>query len=182
MTHSTNRTMALTIVILLISFSGFSQQFDWAKDTVSNDVARGQKDTYRNIIRGSGQKATERVNLPVSKLKFILDACAANNITEISAYFTAIRQDDIARYRRNHPETNATDQQLLKSQLIIFRIPRSAFKGAMGAKVNLSNHPTMLMLLGMGLTLLDMPYGDFDMSGDVYLDLGTICPPPTSCD
>jgi hypothetical protein len=182
MTQATKQAFVLSFLVLLISFSGFGQQLDWGKDTVSNEIAAAQKNSYRNIIRGSGQKATERVNLPVNKLKFVLDACAAHNITEISAYFTAIRPEDISRYRRNHPESTATDQQLLKSQLIVFRIPRSAFGGAMGAKIKLSNHPTMITLLSMGLTLLEIPYGDFDATGDVYLDLGTICPPPTSCD
>jgi hypothetical protein len=152
------------------------------KDTVSNDVAKVQKESYRNIIKGSGQKATERVNFPVEKLKFILDACANNNIKDISAYFTAIRPEDISRYRANHPESTATDQQLLKSQLIIFRVPRSAFSGSMGAKVNLSTHPTMISLLGMGLILLDGPFGITGTTEDLYFDIGTICPPPASCD
>ena len=182
MSQSTSHLRGILPALLLFSFSVNAQKIDWKKDTVANDIAKVQKESYRNIIKGSGQKATERVNFPVDKLKYILDACAANNIREISAYFTAIRPEDLSRYRANHPESSATDQQLLKSQLIIFKVPRSAFSGAMGAKINLSNHPTMISLLSMGLVLLDGPLGITGSAEDLYFDFGTICPPPTSCD
>lgn len=153
---------------------------DWSKDTLSKSDAMGRRDTYLNTIRGSGQKATARVNMPVDKLKAIMDACASKGITEVSFLMTVIRPQDVARYRRNHPETSASDEQLKGSQLVIIRVKRGAFEGNKSA--SLSNNATMVSLLSMGLILLDQPYGMDGMEEDIYFDLGVICPPPASCD
>lgn len=173
------------IFLLTISCSGlcFAQnKIEWSKDTVAQADAIGGRSTFLNTVRGSGQKATERINLPVDKLKAVLDACAAHNITEISAMIVTVRQGDLARYRRNHPESTASDNEIKGSQLLVFKVPRSAFEGAMGAKVNLSNSKTMISLLSMGLVRLENPYGITGGSGDLYFGFGSICPPPLSCD
>jgi len=187
MRHSSFRSPRafLSFAMLFIVITAQSQSgVDWKKDTLSNAEAKGGRESYLNTIRGSGQKATERINLPVYKLKAILDACAAKNITEISASVILLRQEDVARYKRNHPETSATDAQIKGSQLIVFKVPRSAFEGAMGAKTKLSNHPLMTSLVSMGLVQLQWKYTDlgFGGAGDIYFEFGTICPPPTSCD
>jgi len=176
----------IRIIILLIVVSGAqAQKIDLSKDTLSRSDARGGRDSYLNALRGSGQKATERVNLSVSKLKEILDACAAKGITEISAHMVLIRQNDVARYRRNHPETTATDAEIRGSQLIVFRVPRRAFPGAAsGAKINQSNNPLMMSLAAVGLVNINAKYSGlgFDTSDDLFFDFGTICPPPAACD
>jgi len=156
---------------------------DWSKDTLSTTDAIGRRDTYLNTIRGSGQKATARVNMPVDKLKTIVDACTANGISEVSFLMTVIRPQDVARYRRNHPSSAATDEQLRGSQLVIIRVNRSAFEKNSGNKSSrLSNSSTMVSLLGMGLIFLDQPYGIDGKDDYFYFDLGVICPPPASCD
>ncbi len=157
---------------------------DWSKDTVSRTDAIGAKSTYLNMIKGSGQKnATERITLPVDKLKTILDACAAKNITEIAVMIVSIRQSDIVRYRKSHPESTATDEQLKGSQILVFKIPRHVFAGATSAKSNLSGNPLIISLLAIGLIQLEKGYSELPAGGDaLYFSLGTICPPPGSCD
>jgi hypothetical protein len=155
---------------------------EWSKDTVSQADAIGGRSTFVNTVKGSGQKATERINLPVDKLKAVLDACALHGISEISAMIVTVRQGDLARYRRNHPESTASDNELKGSQLLVFKVPRSAFEGASGAKVNLTNSKTMISLLSLGLVRLENPFGITGGSGDLYFGFGTICPPPLSCD
>ncbi len=173
--------------LLLFSFTVQSQNpngIDWSKDTISKNDAVGAKSTYLNMIKGSGQKnATERITLPVDKLKSILDACAAKNITEIAVMIVSLRQSDIVRYRKRHPESTATDEQLKGSQILVFKIPRHVFAGATSAKSNLAGHPLMLSLLAAGLIQLDAGYSDLPAAGDaLYFSLGSICPPPGSCD
>jgi hypothetical protein len=181
-----NRNIHLAFFIIaciLFSFSSKAQNpINWSTDTVSKTDALAARSNYLNVIRGSGQKATERINLPVDKLKAIMDACAANNIYEVSVMIVTIRQQDIARYKKSHPESTATDEQLKGSQILVFRIPRRAFQGAMGAKANIMNNAAMISMLGMGLVVLDKPFGKAGSSDDLYLSLGTVCPPPLSCD
>ncbi len=181
------KPVSIFFFLLLFSFVVRAQSpkgIDWSKDTVSKNDAVGAKSTYLNMIKGSGQKnATERIALPVDKLKSILDACAAKNITEIAVMIVSLRQSDIVRYRKSHPESTATDEQLKGSQILVFKVPRHVFAGATSAKSNLAGHPLMMSLLAAGLIQLDASYSDFPATGDaLYFSLGTICPPPGSCD
>lgn len=181
------KPVSIFFFLLLFSFVVRAQSakgIDWSKDTVSKNDAVGAKSTYLNMIKGSGQKnATERIALPVDKLKSILDACAAKNITEIAVMIVSLRQSDIVRYRKSHPESTATDEQLKGSQILVFKVPRHVFAGATSAKSNLAGHPLMMSLLAAGLIQLDAGYSDFPATGDaLYFSLGTICPPPGSCD
>lgn len=161
-----------------------AKHIDWASDTISKADAIGGKNTYVNTVRGSGQLATEKIILPVNKLKEILDACAANYITEVTVLIVTIRQSDVARMRKTNPEISATASQLKGRQMLVFRIPRAAFASASGSKATVSsNSPLMMSLLGMGLALLDASYFDLPATGDdIYFSIGTICPPPASCD
>jgi hypothetical protein len=183
--HNSHRLIITICLALFIApeISAQTSPIDWSMDTLSKSDALGRRDTYLNTIRGSGQKATARVNMPVDKLKAIIDACAARGIPEVSFLMTVIRPQDVARYRRNHPSSTATDEQIKGSQLVIIRVKRSAFTGSTGNKSSsLSNNASMVSLLSMGLILLDQPYGMDGTDEDIYFDLGLICPPPASCD
>ena len=188
MRHSSISTLksilSFTAFLFIATTANSQGGLDWKTDTLSSNAAKGGKDSYLNTIRGSGQKATERINLPVNKLKAVMDACASKGISEISASIVVIRPEDVARYRKNHPESTATDAQIKGSQLIVFRVPRRAFAGEMGARIKLSNHPLMTSLAAMGLVQVQLKYSDlgFGSADDVYLEFGTICPPPTVCD
>jgi hypothetical protein len=111
-----------------------------------------------------------------------MDACDANNITEVSVMIITIRQSDLVQARKHN--LGVTDDQLKGSQMLVFRVPRRAFTGATGAKINVSNNNgLMFSLLGAGLVLLESPYTDLPFSNDdFFFSLGSICPPPTSCD
>ena len=171
--------------LLLISTQVIGQRIDWAADTISKADAMGGRATYVNTIRGSGQLATEKVTLPVGKMKEIFDACYAQNITEVTVMLVAIRQSDMARFRKNNPEVSATNSQLKGRQMLVFRVPRRAFAAAKsGAGINIPNsHPLMLSLLAAGLMQIDASYLDLPFAGDdVFFSIGSICPPPASCD
>ncbi len=157
-------------------------KIDLSKDTISRTNAIGARNTFANSLRSGGNKATDRIKLPVDKLKEIMDACDANNITEVSVMIITIRQNDLVQARKHN--LGATDDQLKGSQMLVFRVPRRAFTGATGAKINVSNNNgLMFSLLGAGLVLLESPYTDLPFgSDDFFFSLGSICPPPTSCD
>jgi len=177
---------AMTLIVILTSFllNAQSSRIEWARDTVSKSDAMGGKDTYVNTIRGSGQLATEKITLPVDKMKEIFDACYANNITEITVFFVAIRSSDLARFRKNNPEISATNSQLKGRQMLVFKVPRHAFGAKSGASAEIpQNHPLILSLAGIGLMQISSSLLDIPATGDdIYFSIGTICPPPASCD
>jgi len=171
----------------LLFFSATRAQpkhINWGSDTVSKADAIGGRSTYVNYIRGSGQLATERIKLPVNKMKEIFDACAAHNITDITVMIVAIRQVDLARFRKNNPEIAATGGTLRGRQMLVFKVPRRAFGYASGAKITPSNtNPLMVSLLSVGLVLTDTSYLDLPAGDDdIYFNIGEICPPPAACD
>ncbi len=161
-------------------------KIDWSRDTISRTDAMGAKKTYINTIKGSGQKPTEQINLPVDKLKEIIDACAANNVTDVSVIIVTIRKDDIKRYRRNNPSLSAdvTDNVIQGSQTLVFKIPRRAFADSAKEATRLSLNPSLMTsLAGAGLVLFKKTENDPQFKAEyIYFSFGSICPPPTSCD
>src|SRR4029079_867284 len=101
--------------------------------------------------------ATTQVNLPVDKLKDIMDACAANGIDMGKVMIVSIRQEDITHYSYNNPGlSDANKADLIGRQILVFRVPRRAFAGAAGSKINISkSNPLMLSLAGSGLIWLE---------------------------
>ena len=167
-----------------ISSAQTANTIDWSTDTVSKATATGARNTYLNMIRGSGQpNATQSINLPVGKLKTIIDACSAYNISEISVMVVALRQNDIAHYRRMHPGSSAKDNDIKGSQILVFRIPRSVFPNAATSKAaSIKNNPTILNLASLGLVLMESAFAEMPVAGDdLFFVMGAICPPPASC-
>ncbi len=176
--------LSLSILFFNSSYAQNSTKIDWSKDTLSIEDVKGANDTYKNTIRGSGQSPTQQVNLPVDKLKEILDACYSNGVSDISVLFITLRQKDVDRYKKNNPGITAPDDEIKGSQMIVIRVPRSAFAGKTGAGINISgNNALPLSLLGTGLIQLKEAYTELPFaSGSLYFSIGTICPPPSSCD
>ena len=178
-------------IILMLVFHFYSSaqtqmngKLDLSMDTISRTDAIGAKNTFLNSLKGFGQKATEQITIPVDKLSAILDACKSSNISGLAVSIITLRQSDIAHYRKLNPASSASDAEIKGSQMLVFRVPRSAFAGAAAAKIKLSNNsPLLVSLLSTGLILLDNPFADLSPAGgDLYFSFGSICPPPTSCD
>lgn len=167
-----------------ISSAQANNSIDWSTDTISKTTATGARNTYLNMIRGSGQpNATESIKLPVGKLKTIIDACSAHNITEISVMVISLRQSDVAHYRRMNPGTTASDAEIRGSQILVFRIPRAAFPNPLSSKGgSLKNSPLILSLSSLGLFLMESSYTEMPpVAEDLFFTMGKICPPPASC-
>jgi hypothetical protein len=174
------------IILLSTSFCQAQKEtkIDWKNDIVSKGAVDSATKLYVNNIKGGGQpNATKQINLPVDKLKEILDSCAAHYVTDIAVIIISLRASDVARYRRLNPGSEATDAQIKGSQMLVFKVPSRAFGNAAGAKINLSkNNPFMMSLLSTGLVFMDSPYSELQgINTDYYFSFGTICPPPASC-
>ena len=190
MSHQQKRIIPsfLLLSAILFAISGYSQKashIDWSKDTISSTTANNAHRNFANSLNGTGKKATTQVNLPVDKLKDILDACAANGIDIVKVMIVSIRQEDIAHYSYNNPGlSDANKADLIGRQILVFRVPRRAFAGAAGSKINISkSNPLMLSLAGSGLIWLEYRLAGLPAGGeDLYFTFGGICPPPNICD
>ena len=181
----------ISSILMLFTFSSIfdtpacaqiTGKLDFSKDTIPQKEAKAANDSYQNTITGSGQRASKQVMLPVEKLKAIVDACAANNINNITVLFATIRDKDIAHYRKHNPEVTSTNSQIIGRQILIFKIPRRAFASTSGSS-QMGNSPLMTSLLLMGLYQINTAAYDLPFAEDnIYLTFGTICPPPAACD
>lgn len=176
--------LSVSILFFNASYAQNSNRIEWSKDTLSRDDVKGANDTYKNTIRGSGQNPTQQINLPVDKLKEILDACYSSGVSNVAVLFITLRQKDVARYKRNNPGTTAPDNEIKGSQMFVIKVPRNAFAGKAGAKINVSgNNSLPLSLLSSGLVQLKESYKELPFAaGSLYFSFGTLCPPPSSCD
>lgn len=172
----------IALLGLSVSHAQMAGKINMSNDTISRTTAIGARNTFANSLRGNGNKASDRIKLPVDKLKEIMDACTAKNITEVSVMIITIRQEDLAQARKQNP--GVADDDLKGRQMLVFRVPRRAFSSGSSSKINMpKNNSLMISLLGAGLVILDSPYTDLPFgTDDVYFAFGSICPPPTSCD
>lgn len=173
-----------TFVVIAISLFSFSvsngQSEELKKDLINKSVADGASATFGNYLKAipaNGNKATKQVNLPVDKLKEIVDACSKYGVTNISAVFVWINTGT-EKFARGSDNKQAPSGY----QSLVIKVPASAFPGQAAAKINSTGSPLMLSLLSAGLVLLDPAETGLPGTGDLYFAIGTICPPPASCD
>ena len=179
------QNLILAVLANFLFFSGGlnaqSNAPDMKSDTLSMRNVDAAKRNYLNNIRGGGNpNATEQINIPLDKLKFIVDACSNAGLTKLSFIIIKVRGEDLAYFKHHNPDAN--EAQILGSQMLVIKVPRRIFAGAAAAGI-MNVTPLMLSLAMAGLYKLehafaDLPYG----TGDLYLSIGSICPPPTSCD
>ena len=173
------------ILFNVCTFAQSTSKIDWSKDTISKADAKGASLTYLNKIKGSGQpNATEKVNIPIDKLKEVVDACAKYGISEVAFIFISIRQQDVARFKRNNPNSTASDEQINGSQMLVIKVPKAVFSKQAGAKNNIQGASNLsISMLSSGFVLQKQEYTDLPFAADsYYFSFGSICPPPASCD
>lgn len=157
---------------------------DWGSDTVAAAAASSSATKFRSDLNNAGKKATKIISLPVDKLKEILDACTANGVTDVKVLITTIRPDDVEQYSKRNPGLTAAEKKdIVGRQTVILRVPRKAFVSNSGSGFKTSPaNPLMISLLAAGMVVLDKAADTAGAEDDIYFGIGTICPPPTSCD
>jgi hypothetical protein len=178
----------LVLFISLVSPESQAQSkrsIDWNTDTIAASAASSSATKFRSDLNNAGKKATKIISLPVDKLKEIMDACAANGVTDIKVLIVTLRVEDTAQYSKHNPGMTASEKKdIIGRQTIVIRVPRKAFgSGESGSRIIIPGKSSlMLSLLTAGMLVIDkpseVPYG----ADDIFFEFGSICPPPTSCD
>jgi len=162
-----------SIISLLIIFSFVTsvQCQTLLADTVSQSTADARR--TNSVV----------VNFDANKLNTILANCISKGVSKVQFIFAMIREQDTTRYFSRHSSVAREERKfLIGKPTLLLKVPRMAFNLALNEDP-LKNR-VIRQLVGAGFILLDSPYGGIPsgISGDLYFDLGTVCPPPSNCD
>lgn len=182
------RTCIACCIILLINSNTHSQtdpplKLDLSVDTVSWDAAIKSQARFKSDLVNANKKATSQITMSVSKISEVMSTLSALGITNVTFLIVTIRKEDTANYAKRHPGiSNAARNDLIGRQQLLLRVPRAAFiqQQQGSGKIIRPNRLIIAMTL-LGISPIDYYTGVYG-SGDLYLGLGTICPPPASCD
>ena len=111
----------------------------------------------------------------------IMAKCIEHGIPEVQLVFTRLKMRDVDEYVANHPEGKGYEKELIGKMTVLIKIQGDnvtddTFTDAPG------NNALNKLMSSTGLIRVNKPYGDLPVIRKVvYLEVGTICPPPTSC-
>lgn len=174
----------LFLTVFMATEAQSQNSINLQRDTISSTAAKAAANKFKNEQAGSNKKATTYTKFSVAQLKEIMDNCQKNGIDTVRFVIATIQQQDIAHYTQHHPGlTVAQKNDLIGRQVLLIKVPRAAFASETGTSANQKNNPLLLSLMAYGWIPLDKPYGQQPAAtGEMYLEIGVICPPPASCD
>lgn len=136
------------------------------RDSVKMTSAVQRTKDFKETFEGKGRnrKSSESVRFKVERLREILDSLASHDVKVIEFKFAIIRAEDVAGYVASHPEqalNEAEQKELIGRPTILIKVPKSIFSPK-GSQNN------------------SLIFESFEEES-VFLDFGSICPPPESC-
>ncbi len=139
-------------------------------------------------IKIDTDKANERrsesniVLINTTLLSQVMAKCIENNIQDVQVIFTRLKKKDIPDYIVNHPEAAGFDKELVGKMTILLKIEGDDIDDNMFTNMSQSRQAALTNLISSGgLVKVNRPYGGLTMARAVYLEIGTVCPPPSSC-
>ena len=166
------KSICFIVLATCCMFTSFAQpskgkRISLDKDTVRINTASQRVKDFKDSFEGKGNKskrATETVSFSVSRLKELLDSLHSQNVEVLEFKFATIRPEDVATYVANHPEQSlspAEQKELVGRPTLLIKVPRKTFNTSLARGVATSSGALQ--------------------DESMYLDLGSICPPPSSC-
>ena len=112
----------------------------------------------------------------------IMSKCIEQGIGQVQLVFTRLKVGDVDEYVANHPEARGFEKDLIGKMTILLKVEGEHITDDTftenSPQANSLNH----LISSAGLVRLNRPYGDLpSIQRTVYLEVGSICPPPTSC-
>ena len=149
----------------------------------TNSFGQLQRKNVINQAKAQARKSEANVVLLNTQvLSDVLSKCIEQGIGQVQLIFTRLRMDDVDEYVFNHPEAHGYEKDLIGKMTVLLKvegenITDETFTGNSG-----STNKLQQLMSSAGLVQLNKPYGDLPSAAKtVYLDVGSICPPPTSC-
>ena len=144
------------------------------RDTLDQSVASSMKKEFKKEFEGRGKKkVTNTVTFDVATLKDIIDSCTKLGVDKIKFQFAILRQEDVARYVKNHPNQNLSQDDindLVGRPTLLIQVPRKLISenAGMSDAGAVDENPAQAAAAAA--------------SNAGYIEAGSICPPPASCD
>ncbi len=114
----------------------------------------------------------------------LMGKCIEMGIGEVKLVFARIRAADIPDYIENHPEAAGYEKELIGKMTVLIKVEGDNINEenfVSDAPANRSSLVTAKMSAA-GFVKVNRPYGNLPVALKVlYFEVGSICPPPNSC-
>ena len=123
------------------------------------------------------------VLINTSVMGSIMNKCIEEGIGEVQLVFTRLKTGDISEYVSNHPSARGFENDLVGKMTVLLKVTGNNITDDTFTSSDAPQNRNLNELLSSsGMVRLRNPYGDLPFAAKtVYLDVGQICPPPTSC-
>lgn len=179
------RLLVFCIIAVINPFSVFSQMnsSDLLSDSVAPHIAIAAHNKYKADMKAANIKSTDLITVDVNKLNAIVKACNDHNIDKVQFIIAALRPQLITQYIRLNPGlSKAARVSLSERHTVLVRIPRKAFLNGQSSSFSNQDNSLMISLLSLGLIEVEKAVDAPVIAGDyIYLQVGSICPPPAIC-
>ncbi len=122
------------------------------------------------------------VMVNTSTMNELMTKCIQLGIGNVKLVFTRIKQNDVNEYVTNHPEAAGYENDIIGKLTVLVKI-----EGDNISEANFVSDPNNNSLIermsSVGFVKVNKPYGNIPTAPRaVYFEIGSICPPPNSCD
>ena len=163
--------MALLFLVATVAFTSANAQLK-RKQIIDEKKAVSRR-SEKNVVLVNTRTMNE-----------LMTKCIQLGIEDAKLVFTRIRAVDMADYVSNHPEAAGYEKDLLGKLTVLIKVEGENI-AATDFVTDAGDNPTNSMVQKMssaGLVRVKKPYGDIPYTSRVlYFEVGSICPPPNSC-
>ena len=158
-------------VLLALTIFMYSQSFGQLKR--KNIIAEA-----RALARKSEANV---VVINTSVMGDIMAKCIQAGVGEVQLVFARLKPKDVSEYIENHPDAKGYEKELVGKMTVMIKIEGNITEDTFADNSSNTNALNSFITRA-GLVQVNRPYGDLPiLRGVVYLEVGKICPPPTSC-
>jgi hypothetical protein len=149
----------------------------------ANSFGQLQRKNVINQAKALARKSEANVVLLNTQvMSDVLLKCIEQGIGQVQLIFTRLKMNDVDEYVFNHPEARGYEKDLVGKMTVLLKVEGENITDETFTGNNGSTNKLQQLMSSAGLVRLDKPYGDLPLAArTVYLDVGSICPPPTSC-
>jgi hypothetical protein len=139
----------------------------------------------RNVINEATAMARKSeanvVLLNTETMSRVFSKCIEHGIGQVQLVFTRLKMADVEEYVSNHPEARGYEKDLVGKMTVLLKVEGEDITDETFTQNSSQTNKLSQLISSSGLVRLTTPYGDLSAAKAVYLEVGSICPPPTSC-
>ncbi|MBC7886317.1 MAG: hypothetical protein H7Z13_00400 [Ferruginibacter sp.] len=173
-----NNAFLLKIVVLLVTISMVCTQ----SNAQLRQLRRKNIIDEKKALARRSEKNVVLVNTKV--INDLMVKCIELGIENVQLVFTRIKAADVNDYTANHPEAVGQEKELIGKLTVLVKVEGNNISenNFVTDQTDDPNKSLINTMNSAGLVKLNKPYGNVPSSMNVlYFEVGSICPPPNSC-